>query len=116
MLTQREQPLLATIGARLDDGVLKLDLGGLQELTLGAADFTEPVEADVWGRRVPGRAASADTMRAAREYLEPGGALVVEHGYDQADALQTRFAAAGFEKITLVRDLGKNPRVTYGFA
>jgi len=50
----------------------------------------------------------------ARAYLAPGGALVVEHGYDQADAVRARFAAAGFAGITLVHDLGKNPRVTWG--
>jgi release factor glutamine methyltransferase len=53
---------------------------------------------------------------AARSHLEPGGALVVEHGFDQADAVRERFAGAGFERITLVHDLGKNPRVTWGIA
>jgi release factor glutamine methyltransferase len=51
---------------------------------------------------------------AARLHLEPGGALVVEHGFDQADAVRERFVAAGFERVTLVHDLGKNPRVTWG--
>lgn len=53
---------------------------------------------------------------AARVHLEPGGALVVEHGFDQADAVRERFEAAGFERVTLVHDLGKNPRVTWGIA
>ena len=53
---------------------------------------------------------------AARIHLEPDGALVVEHGFDQADAVRERFAAAGFERITLAHDLGKNPRVTWGIA
>ena len=52
----------------------------------------------------------------ARAYLEPGGTLVVEHGYDQADTVRARFEAAGFERIALVHDLGKNPRVTWGIA
>ena len=51
---------------------------------------------------------------AAREHLEPGGALVVEHGFDQAKAVRTRFEAAGLTRVTLVHDLGKNPRVTWG--
>jgi release factor glutamine methyltransferase len=51
---------------------------------------------------------------AAREYLEPGGALVVEHGFDQADAVRARFETAGLRRVTLVHDLGKNPRVTWG--
>ncbi|NVB85737.1 MAG: peptide chain release factor N(5)-glutamine methyltransferase [Kofleriaceae bacterium] len=53
---------------------------------------------------------------AAREHLEPGGALVVEHGFDQADAVHERFVASGFLKVTLVHDLAKNPRVTWGIA
>jgi release factor glutamine methyltransferase len=53
---------------------------------------------------------------AARIHLEPGGALVVEHGYDQAEPVRERFEAAGLTKVTLVHDLGKNPRVTWGIA
>jgi len=52
----------------------------------------------------------------ARDHLEPGGALVVEHGFDQADAVRARFEAAGLEHVTLVNDLGKNPRVTWAIA
>ena len=52
----------------------------------------------------------------AREHLEPGGALVVEHGFDQAEAVYARFTAAGMLNVTLVHDLGKNPRVTWGVA
>ncbi len=52
----------------------------------------------------------------AREYLDPGGVLAVEHGFDQADAVRARFEAAGFQRVTVVNDLGKNPRVTSGFA
>jgi release factor glutamine methyltransferase len=52
----------------------------------------------------------------AGDHLAPGGALVVEHGYDQADAVRARFAAAGLVDIALVHDLGKNPRVTWGTA
>ncbi|HEX3477565.1 MAG TPA: peptide chain release factor N(5)-glutamine methyltransferase [Kofleriaceae bacterium] len=52
----------------------------------------------------------------AREHLVPGGAIVLEHGFDQADAVAARLAAAGFTGVTLVHDLGKNPRVTRGTA
>jgi release factor glutamine methyltransferase len=52
----------------------------------------------------------------ARAHLAPGGVLVVEHGYDQADAVRARFAAAGLSDISLVHDLGKQPRVTWGTA
>jgi release factor glutamine methyltransferase len=52
----------------------------------------------------------------AREHLAPGGAIVLEHGFDQADAVRARLIAAGFTGVTLVHDLGKNPRVTRGTA
>jgi release factor glutamine methyltransferase len=52
----------------------------------------------------------------ARAHLAPGGALIIEHGYDQADAVRARMDAAGFTGVTLVHDLGKNPRVTWGTA
>jgi release factor glutamine methyltransferase len=52
----------------------------------------------------------------ARAHLAPGGVLIVEHGFDQADPVRARFAAAGLSGITLVHDLGKNPRVTWGTA
>jgi release factor glutamine methyltransferase len=52
----------------------------------------------------------------AREHLVPGGAIVLEHGFDQADAVGARLVAAGFTGVTLVHDLGKNPRVTRGTA
>jgi release factor glutamine methyltransferase len=52
----------------------------------------------------------------AHEHLAPGGAIVLEHGFDQADAVAARLIAAGFTGVTLVHDLGKNPRVTRGTA
>jgi release factor glutamine methyltransferase len=51
---------------------------------------------------------------AAPAHLLPGGAIVLEHGYDQADPVRARLEGAGFSGVTLVRDLGKNPRVTRG--
>jgi release factor glutamine methyltransferase len=47
-------------------------------------------------------------------HLAPGGWLVVEHGFDQADAVRARLEGAGLVELELVRDLGKNPRVTRG--
>jgi release factor glutamine methyltransferase len=48
------------------------------------------------------------------EHLASGGVLVVEHGFDQAAPVRARFEAAGLTDVTLVHDLGKNPRVTWG--
>jgi release factor glutamine methyltransferase len=52
----------------------------------------------------------------ARTHLVAGGALVTEHGFDQADAVRTRFEACGLAAIKLAHDLGKQPRVTSGTA
>jgi release factor glutamine methyltransferase len=52
----------------------------------------------------------------ARDRLVPGGALVLEHGFDQEEPVRARLVAAGFEDVTLVRDLGGNARVTSGIA
>jgi release factor glutamine methyltransferase len=52
----------------------------------------------------------------AREHLAPGGVIVLEHGFDQAEAVGARLTAAGFTGVALVHDLGKNPRVTRGTA
>lgn len=53
---------------------------------------------------------------AALAHLAPGGAVVVEHGFDQAEAVAARLRAAGVIDVALVHDLGKNPRVTWGRA
>ena len=52
----------------------------------------------------------------ARTHLASGAALVVEHGFDQADAVRARFERAGFRDICVVHDLAKHPRVTWGVA
>jgi release factor glutamine methyltransferase len=82
--------------------------------TLSAEVRREPVMALDGG--ADGLAFYDRICATARDYLEPGGALVVEHGYDQADAVRERFERAGFRDVTLVNDLGKNPRVTSGIA
>jgi release factor glutamine methyltransferase len=50
----------------------------------------------------------------APAYLQSGGWLLVEHGYDQESAVHELFAAAGFEGIECRKDLGGQPRVTLG--
>jgi release factor glutamine methyltransferase len=82
--------------------------------TLSAEVRREPAMALDGGR--DGLAFYDRICAEARSHLVARGALVVEHGYDQADAVRSRFAAAGFTDIKLVSDLGKNPRVTWGIA
>ena len=63
-----------------------------------------------------GHASIRAILAGARERLAPGGTLVVEHGYDQADAVRALFRAAGFSDVTAKRDLAGIPRVVVGRA
>lgn len=51
---------------------------------------------------------------AAFAHCAPCGCLLIEHGADQADAVAAVFAAAGWRRITNVRDYAGKPRVTLG--
>jgi len=53
-------------------------------------------------------------LAGARERLVPGGTLAVEHGYDQSDAVQAMFGAAGFVEVVAARDLAGIARVAAG--
>ena len=46
--------------------------------------------------------------------LAPGGTLVVEHGYDQGEAVQALFRAAGFSDVAAIRDLAGMARAVAG--
>lgn len=47
-------------------------------------------------------------------FLDPGGILMVEHGYDQQAAVGELFAAAGFGDISCACDFNDLPRVSTG--
>ncbi|MCG6934804.1 MAG: peptide chain release factor N(5)-glutamine methyltransferase [Proteobacteria bacterium] len=47
----------------------------------------------------------------ARQHLAPGGWLLLEHGYDQADAVVALLRGAGFDKVEDFQDLAGQPRV-----
>jgi len=55
-------------------------------------------------------------IEGARAHLAPNGTLVVEHGYDQSEAVRALFAQAGFADIVGARDLAGIPRVLAGRA
>jgi len=63
---------------------------------------------------VDGLSAYRDIIDQARLFLKPGGALWVEHGYDQAETIQKLFEKSGFQDIKTLKDLGAHPRVTAG--
>ncbi|WP_420195216.1 peptide chain release factor N(5)-glutamine methyltransferase [Marinobacter sp. GH_1] len=44
--------------------------------------------------------------------LNPGGWMLLEHGYDQGEAVRNLFAAAGWRNIETRRDYGGNDRMT----
>lgn len=50
--------------------------------------------------------------RRARDWLRPGGTLVLEHGEQQAPALAELLSADGWRAITTHRDLLSRPRAT----
>ncbi len=50
----------------------------------------------------------------AYNLLKEGGALMVEHGYNQAEAISAMFMEKGFRNIVTLKDYGMNDRVTIG--
>ncbi|OOF42097.1 protein-(glutamine-N5) methyltransferase, release factor-specific [Rodentibacter rarus] len=54
-------------------------------------------------------------IEQAPAYLNEGGALLLEHGWQQGEKVRSIFAKNHWEKIATLRDYGDNERVTYGF-
>jgi len=50
----------------------------------------------------------------AAKYLKPNGWLILEHGYDQKEAVKQLFEDRGYQRITQRNDYGNNPRMTAG--
>ncbi|MGL9773010.1 MAG: peptide chain release factor N(5)-glutamine methyltransferase [Sodalis sp. (in: enterobacteria)] len=80
-------------------------------LTQGDVRF-EPRSALVAGE--DGLQDLAAMCRGAQAYLEPGGWLVLEHGWRQGAAVRGLLADAGFGQIATLRDYGDNERVSHG--
>jgi release factor glutamine methyltransferase len=74
----------------------------------------EPAAALVAG--ADGLAALRIIVAGAPQHLREGGALLVEHGYDQADAVQALLREAGFTAVAARRDLAGIARVAAGRA
>ena len=73
-VTQRDQPLLATIQPVVEDNALRLDFGGLARVVIDFGSFRKSSPVDVWGTPISGRAAAADD---ASDYLGMEVALVM---------------------------------------
>ncbi|MFZ4288458.1 peptide chain release factor N(5)-glutamine methyltransferase [Variovorax sp. HJSM1_2] len=53
-------------------------------------------------------------VQQAPQHLQPGGWLLLEHGYDQAPAVCALLAAAGFNAVQSRQDLGGHARCSGG--
>ncbi|MGP0171603.1 peptide chain release factor N(5)-glutamine methyltransferase [Pseudomonas sp. NCHU5208] len=53
-------------------------------------------------------------IQAAPAHLLPGGWLLLEHGFDQAEAVRELLAVAGFAEVHSRRDLGGHERISLG--
>jgi len=53
-------------------------------------------------------------VHQAPRFLNPGGYLLVEHGYDQGKLVRQLFSDDGFQDIETKKDLGGNDRVCVG--
>src|SRR5690606_7070456 len=50
----------------------------------------------------------------APAHLQPGGWLLLEHGWEQGAAVRALLSAAGFDPVATARDLEQRDRITYG--
>lgn len=53
-------------------------------------------------------------IQAAPDHLNAGAWLLLEHGFDQAEAVSQLLSGAGFTEISSLTDLGGHQRVTQG--
>lgn len=53
-----------------------------------------------------------EIIGGARPHMAPGAWLLLEHGYDQADAVQALLRGSGFEGVATRHDLAGQPRCT----
>lgn len=71
----------------------------------------EPMTALTSGK--DGLTAIRTIIQQAKSWLHPNGWLLLEHGYNQAQAVSQLFADNGYAKIQTLQDLSKNDRITF---
>ncbi|PKM24517.1 MAG: peptide chain release factor N(5)-glutamine methyltransferase [Gammaproteobacteria bacterium HGW-Gammaproteobacteria-13] len=86
-----------------------------------AADDRHLAEGDVRFEPSSALVAGADGLddirliiQQAPDYLETGGWLLLEHGFDQAPAVRELLSARGFSAVESRRDLGGHERISLG--
>lgn len=98
-----------------DDGPFDVIVSNPPYVAIGDAHLTqgdlrfEPIDALAAGR--DGLDALRRVIGGARGWLVDGGTLIVEHGYDQRDAVGDLIREAGFSAVESRRDLSGIPRV-----
>lgn len=68
-LTQRSQPLLASVRPALEAQALRLDFGGLAQLAIPLQAFGQSVTVELWGKRIAASAAPENLLVRAAEYF-----------------------------------------------
>ncbi|MBT8421471.1 MAG: peptide chain release factor N(5)-glutamine methyltransferase [Gammaproteobacteria bacterium] len=58
--------------------------------------------------------AIGDIARGAGAHLQPGGWLMLEHGYDQGERVRALFQGLGYREVTTGHDYGGRQRITLG--
>lgn len=53
-------------------------------------------------------------VKQAKNFLHPTGWLLIEHGYNQAEQVQTIFQQSGYNEIETRKDYNQQPRITFG--
>ena len=61
-----------------------------------------------------GLGALREIVAGAGAHLAAGGWLLLEHGFDQGEAVRSLMLAAGLEAVQTASDLAAQPRVTLG--
>jgi release factor glutamine methyltransferase len=51
----------------------------------------------------------------AKSFMHPDSWLMIEHGYDQSQAVRGLFDTAGYKNVETHQDLAGNDRVTIGY-
>ncbi len=102
-LAGRRWPLIVSNPPYIADDDPHLRLGDLP---------AEPLMALVSGR--DGLDALRHIISEAPKYIESGGWLLLEHGWNQAEPVQQLMTCSGFQHVSSYRDLSGHERVTEG--
>jgi len=127
LLAERNRARLKLANARFVESVWFAALAGQRfRMIVGnppyiAADDPHLAQGDVRFEPASALVAGRDGLDDIRlivseapDHLEAGGWLLLEHGYDQGEAVRALFAARGFTQVESRRDLGGNERITLG--